>query len=124
MPRSVSLDTSQATNRTSTLVRKTHVRIVDRRQTRGGNEHAYNLFTLTSPACQPCLFSLLTMCVCLCLLGKSSYSVSSVVEEIQAEIYKNGPVEGAFTVYEDFPLYKTGKEAYQQFPHKIGLAVL
>lgn len=40
--------------------------------------------------------------------GKSSYSVSSVVEEIQAEIYKNGPVEGAFTVYEDFPLYKTG----------------
>ena len=61
------------------------------------------------------------MCVCLCLSGKSSYSVSSVVEEIQAEIYKNGPVEGAFTVYEDFPLYKTGKEAYQQFPHKIAL---
>lgn len=26
-----------------------------------------------------------------------------------AEIYKNGPVEGAFTVYEDFPNYKSGK---------------
>uniref|UniRef100_A0A8C5A8E3 Cathepsin B n=1 Tax=Gadus morhua TaxID=8049 RepID=A0A8C5A8E3_GADMO len=40
--------------------------------------------------------------------GKSSYSVSSDVAEIQAEIYQNGPVEGAFTVYADFPLYKTG----------------
>lgn len=29
--------------------------------------------------------------------------------EIQSEIYKNGPVEGAFTVYEDFLLYKSGK---------------
>lgn len=46
-----------------------------------------------------------------CVVGKSSYSVSSDVEEIQAEIYKNGPVEGAFTVYEDFPLYKSGKQA-------------
>ncbi len=24
------------------------------------------------------------------------------------EIYKNGPVEGAFIVYEDFPTYKSG----------------
>lgn len=26
-----------------------------------------------------------------------------------AEIYKNGPVEGAFAVYEDFLMYKSGK---------------
>ncbi|KAM9366463.1 cathepsin B isoform 1-T3 [Symphorus nematophorus] len=40
--------------------------------------------------------------------GKTSYSVLSDVEQIQNEIYKNGPVEGAFTVYEDFLLYKSG----------------
>lgn len=42
--------------------------------------------------------------------GKTAYSVSADEHEIQAEIYKNGPVEGAFTVYEDFLLYKSGKE--------------
>lgn len=26
-----------------------------------------------------------------------------------AEIYKNGPVEGAFIVYEDFLMYKSGE---------------
>lgn len=41
--------------------------------------------------------------------GKTSYSVLSDEEQIQSEIYKNGPVEGAFTVYEDFLLYKSGK---------------
>ncbi|KAM9766198.1 cathepsin B [Menidia menidia] len=40
--------------------------------------------------------------------GKTSYSVPSEVEQIQYELFKNGPVEGAFTVYEDFPLYKSG----------------
>lgn len=30
------------------------------------------------------------------------------MEQIQNEIYQNGPVEGAFTVYEDFVLYKHG----------------
>uniref|UniRef100_H3DJZ9 Cathepsin B n=1 Tax=Tetraodon nigroviridis TaxID=99883 RepID=H3DJZ9_TETNG len=40
--------------------------------------------------------------------GKTSYSVSSEEDEIKQEIYKNGPVEGAFTVYEDFVLYKSG----------------
>nr|AGN52668.1 cathepsin B [Channa striata] len=50
--------------------------------------------------------------------GKTSYSVLSTEEEIQAEIYKNGPVEGAFTVYEDFVLYKSG--VYQ---HVSGSAV-
>ncbi|XP_019659798.1 cathepsin B isoform X2 [Ursus americanus] len=40
--------------------------------------------------------------------GCSSYSVSSSEKEIMAEIYKNGPVEAAFTVYSDFLLYKSG----------------
>lgn len=40
--------------------------------------------------------------------GKSSYSVKRQENQIQAEIYKNGPVEGAFTVYEDFVSYKEG----------------
>lgn len=40
--------------------------------------------------------------------GSKSYSVPSRMEEIQKEIMMNGPVEGAFTVYEDFINYKTG----------------
>ncbi|KAM9317372.1 cathepsin B [Gastrophryne carolinensis] len=40
--------------------------------------------------------------------GSTSYSVPSSPNEIMAEIYKNGPVEGAFLVYEDFPTYKSG----------------
>lgn len=40
--------------------------------------------------------------------GKTSYTVLSDERQIQSEIYKNGPVEGAFIVYEDFVLYKSG----------------
>ncbi|XP_077345156.1 cathepsin B [Lithobates pipiens] len=40
--------------------------------------------------------------------GGDAYSVDNNQQEIMAEIYKNGPVEGAFTVYEDFPNYKSG----------------
>ncbi|XP_064411518.1 cathepsin B [Latimeria chalumnae] len=40
--------------------------------------------------------------------GSTSYAVSSNEADIQIEIYKNGPVEGAFTVYEDFLQYKSG----------------
>ncbi|XP_042560313.1 cathepsin B-like isoform X2 [Clupea harengus] len=40
--------------------------------------------------------------------GKDSYSVPSDPKQIMTEIFKNGPVEAAFTVYEDFLLYKTG----------------
>lgn len=40
--------------------------------------------------------------------GASSYSVPGDVASIQAEIYQNGPVEGAFTVYDDFLNYKSG----------------
>lgn len=40
--------------------------------------------------------------------GASSYSVDSNVAAIQKEIMTNGPVEAAFTVYGDFPSYKSG----------------
>jgi cathepsin B len=50
--------------------------------------------------------------------GKTAYSVSSNVADIQTEIYTNGPVEGAFTVYEDFLAYKTGV-----YIHKTGQAL-
>lgn len=40
--------------------------------------------------------------------GQKAYSVSSKVNEIQTEILNNGPVEGAFTVYEDLLHYKSG----------------
>ncbi|XP_067667062.1 cathepsin B-like [Haliotis asinina] len=39
--------------------------------------------------------------------GSRTYAVREV-EQIMAEIYKNGPVEAAFTVYSDFPTYKSG----------------
>ena len=42
--------------------------------------------------------------------GTRSYSISSDVEQIQTEIMNNGPVEGAFTVYADFPTYRSGKQ--------------
>lgn len=40
--------------------------------------------------------------------GSSVYSVSSKPDDIASEIMKNGPVEAAFTVYSDFPNYKSG----------------
>jgi cathepsin B len=46
--------------------------------------------------------------------GVSSYSVSGV-QKIMTEIYTNGPVEGSFTVYEDFLSYKSGV-----YVHKTG----
>jgi len=36
------------------------------------------------------------------------YSLGNDVDQIRQEIYTNGPVEGAFTVYEDFVTYKSG----------------
>ena len=41
--------------------------------------------------------------------GKNSYSIGSDVAKIQTEIMTNGPVEGAFSVYADFPTYTSGK---------------
>ncbi|XP_046392676.1 cathepsin B [Ischnura elegans] len=40
--------------------------------------------------------------------GSSSYSITPHAKQIQKEIMMNGPVEAAFTVYEDFLTYKTG----------------
>ncbi|XP_076155775.1 cathepsin B [Alosa pseudoharengus] len=40
--------------------------------------------------------------------GKTSYSVGASEKQIMREISENGPVEGAFSVYEDFLLYKGG----------------
>jgi len=45
----------------------------------------------------------------------SSYSVAPNIAAIATEIMNNGPVEAAFTVYEDFLTYKSG--VYQ---HKTG----
>jgi cathepsin B len=53
--------------------------------------------------------------------AKSSYSVGGLFDraaKIQAEIMTYGPVEGAFTVYEDFLAYKSG--VYQ---HTTGSAL-
>lgn len=43
------------------------------------------------------------------ILGKISYSVHGNEDAIKLEIYNNGPVEGAFSVYEDFLSYKSGE---------------
>ncbi|CAB3398849.1 unnamed protein product [Caenorhabditis bovis] len=40
--------------------------------------------------------------------GKSAYAVAKTVSAIQTEIMNNGPVTGAFSVYEDFYKYKSG----------------
>lgn len=40
--------------------------------------------------------------------GSSVYSVRSDQKQIETEIFTNGPVEAAFTVYADFLTYKTG----------------
>ena len=43
--------------------------------------------------------------------GATAYSVSGE-ENIMQELYENGPVEAAFTVYEDFLTYKSGIYQY------------
>uniref|UniRef100_A0A669B2G7 Cathepsin B n=1 Tax=Oreochromis niloticus TaxID=8128 RepID=A0A669B2G7_ORENI len=40
--------------------------------------------------------------------GRRTYGVPSDPEQIMTELYKNGPVEASFTVYDDFLLYKSG----------------
>jgi len=40
--------------------------------------------------------------------GRKAYSVSRNPQQIQMDIMKNGPLEAAFTVYSDFPNYKSG----------------
>ncbi|CAL8316073.1 unnamed protein product [Merluccius merluccius] len=41
-------------------------------------------------------------------MGQKAYSIPAEPEQIMAELYKNGPVEGAFHVYADFLQYKSG----------------
>ncbi len=51
--------------------------------------------------------------------GDKSYSVRRDVRQIQMELMNNGPVEGAFTVYSDFPNYRSG--VYQHVKgHALG----
>ena len=40
--------------------------------------------------------------------GASSYHLSKDVASIQSEIMRHGPVEASFSVYADFPSYKSG----------------
>jgi len=40
--------------------------------------------------------------------GDEGYSVQDSVKQIQMELMKNGPVEAAFTVFSDFPNYRSG----------------
>lgn len=47
--------------------------------------------------------------------GSSVYTVNSVEDQIKMEMMKNGPVQTAFTVYADFPTYKSGV-----YSHKSG----
>jgi len=49
--------------------------------------------------------------------GKSSYSISKNVDHIRQEILEHGPVEGAFSVYEDLLSYKEG--VYQHVHGKM-----
>jgi cathepsin B len=56
-------------------------------------------------------------------VGASAYSISSDVSAIQTEIMTNGPVEVAFTVYEDFLTYKSGVYQYQSGQELGGHAV-
>ena len=43
----------------------------------------------------------------------SAYGIAADVKAIATEIYTNGPVEAAFTVYEDFLTYKSGVYSHQ-----------
>jgi len=43
----------------------------------------------------------------------TAYSISSNINDIMTEIYTRGPVEAAFTVYEDFLTYKSGVYTHQ-----------
>jgi len=51
------------------------------------------------------------------LKGRSVYTIKKE-DQIRAEIMKNGPVQTAFSVYEDFISYKSGV-----YEHKVGQAV-
>jgi cathepsin B len=69
------------------------------------------------PGCEPAYRT--PKCVKKCVNGNQlwkkskhysvkAYRVNSDPQDIMAEVYKNGPVEVAFSVYEDFAHYKSG----------------
>ena len=45
------------------------------------------------------------------IFGESAYSISGENNMMQ-ELYENGPIEASFTVYEDFPTYRSGVYQY------------
>ena len=51
--------------------------------------------------------------------GASSYSIKRDEKQIQMELMNNGPVEAAFTVFDDFPNYKSGKYLRSSVVHGI-----
>ncbi|KAF9815356.1 hypothetical protein SFRURICE_011508 [Spodoptera frugiperda] len=55
--------------------------------------------------------------------GKRVYSVDSNEESIKAELFKNGPVEVTFVVYEDFFIYKKGVYVHTGKPYAGSHAV-
>jgi len=55
--------------------------------------------------------------------GVSAYKVAKDVKAIQTEIMTNGPVEVDFTVYDDFPQYKSGVYTKQSSKQLGGHAV-
>jgi len=57
------------------------------------------------------------------VVGKTAYNVDSNPTDIMQEIYTNGPVEVAFTVYSDFLTYKSGVYQYQSGDELGGHAV-
>ncbi|KAG8301351.1 hypothetical protein J6590_055119 [Homalodisca vitripennis] len=54
---------------------------------------------------------------------KSTFSISHDVGKTQKEIFKNGPVEATFTVYEDFLSYKSGVYQHMTGGFSAGHAV-
>jgi len=55
--------------------------------------------------------------------GKNAYNIDSNPNDIMQEIYTNGPVEVAFTVYSDFLTYKSGVYQYTSGDELGGHAV-
>lgn len=72
------------------------------------------LVRMSNLTCLDIFLSLMSLCVCVCpLSGKRTYNIPSDQEQIMTELYKNGPVEAAFDVYEDFLLYKSGETLHR-----------
>ncbi|XP_074596304.1 cathepsin B-like [Brevipalpus obovatus] len=55
--------------------------------------------------------------------GKSAYRIPPHVRAIQSEIVKNGPVEAAFLVYNDFGSYKSGVYIQHSQDYQAGHAI-